>query len=226
MCFTLYAITNVVTINGHSFILPIPEGLKAICSIFAASGRIFYPVYYVLMIVVLLSIAQRFNHKQAIGILFLCLVIQFYDMSGIISIKRSYFENFQTSTHMSTLIPNSDEPYDNNFDDALWNELGQKYERCYIVEFYRGSGYRLALECARQNLVTNYMTNNRFSENQYKEAEYFAKQVLSNLESGNLEESTIYLVKDEETVKRLKTALEGRARFIPQDLFTIILPNG
>lgn len=225
ICFTLYAITNVVTVNGRSFVIPLPSWLTTICSIFAASGRIFYPVYYVLMIALLSWVPKRFQCKCATGLLVVCLVLQFYDMSGIIAIKHSYFENFQTATHASALIPNSDVPYDNNFDDALWNELGQRYSKCYIVEFYRSCGYRLTLECARQNLITNYMTNNRFSDEEYKTAEEFAKHILTDLENGNLDDSTIYLVEDEETVEKLKKSLGSQVEFIPQDLFTIILPQ-
>lgn len=48
--FALYAITNVVTLNDRMLEIPLPQWLSSICGIFGASGRMMYPVYYMVLI--------------------------------------------------------------------------------------------------------------------------------------------------------------------------------
>ena len=50
-CLSVFAVTNQVTANGAAlFTLPLPNAILSLCSIFRSSGRLFWPVYYLLFL--------------------------------------------------------------------------------------------------------------------------------------------------------------------------------
>lgn len=64
---TLFALSNVVTLNGGElFTIPLPEFLLSLCGIFRASSRMFYAVYYSLVIYALYSVYPS-GEKSAKG---------------------------------------------------------------------------------------------------------------------------------------------------------------
>lgn len=55
--FTLFALSNVITFDEKvCFTYLLPEWLIDICGIFRASGRLFYPVYYLLILLLLFTL--------------------------------------------------------------------------------------------------------------------------------------------------------------------------
>lgn len=94
--FTMFALSNVVTLNGQIlFEYPLPGVILDLCNIFRASSRMFYPVYYLIFLSILVSFPQIFNRSAERGnqrwtyltCALLC-IIQLWDMRGMIAEKR------------------------------------------------------------------------------------------------------------------------------------------
>lgn len=89
----LYALSNVVTWGGDVLLeYPLPEQVLLLCNIFRASGRMFYPVYYLLFLAALCllwrfwpALAGRRGVCIACGLL--C-AVQLWDMGGMAAQKR------------------------------------------------------------------------------------------------------------------------------------------
>lgn len=86
---TLFAITNVVCFDDVELLnIPLPEGLVKLCGIFRASGRMFYPVYYVLMTACIVGLARLLRRvgKAALypAVLVLVAAVQLFDLSAMI----------------------------------------------------------------------------------------------------------------------------------------------
>ena len=65
-CLTAFAVTNQVTANGAALLtLPLPNKLLALCSVFRSSGRLFWPVYYLLFLLALWALSQLFAGRRA-----------------------------------------------------------------------------------------------------------------------------------------------------------------
>lgn len=91
---TLFAITNVVCFDDVELLnIPLPEGLVKLCGIFRASGRMFYPVYYVLMTACIVGLARLLRRvgKAALypAMLVLVAAVQLFDLSAMIAEKHT-----------------------------------------------------------------------------------------------------------------------------------------
>ena len=89
---TMFAVSNVVTLNDREVLtIHLPEKILNLCGIFRASSRIFYPVYYCIMIGVFYGI---WHYRKRIGIgsavAFACLVmfLQLFDLHTCIREKH------------------------------------------------------------------------------------------------------------------------------------------
>lgn len=90
----LFAITNVVCFDDVELLnIPLPEGLVKLCGIFRASGRMFYPVYYVLMTACIVGLARLLRRvgKAALypALLVLVAAVQLFDLSAMIAEKHT-----------------------------------------------------------------------------------------------------------------------------------------
>ena len=92
---TLFAVSNVLCFDDKELLnIPLPDKLLELCGIFRASGRLFYPVYYVLLtagIVGLYRLLAHWLHKEKLFPLALTAfaALQLFDLSGMIAEKHT-----------------------------------------------------------------------------------------------------------------------------------------
>lgn len=94
--FCLFAISNVVTLNDNDLvIIRLPEEILKICSIFRASGRMFYPDFYLIYLVVILCIISCMPQNMVMGMLCLLLCVQTFDFLPALRVKHNSFDSKQ-----------------------------------------------------------------------------------------------------------------------------------
>lgn len=106
---TLFAISNVVTYDDKIlFTCPLPEFILKICGIFRASSRMFYLVYYLLILFFLIlinSYNNKINIKKLRLLVLLSLIVQFIDIHSVITQK--YQKMSENQNYISILQDNS-----------------------------------------------------------------------------------------------------------------------
>lgn len=70
-----------------------PQFIEKILSLFRATGRFMFPVLYMIMLFSIAIIVNKINRKLAYSFLFICLMIQMYDFSGLMQGRHSYYKN-------------------------------------------------------------------------------------------------------------------------------------
>lgn len=100
---TVFAVTNVVCFDDHELLnIALPEKFIALCGIFRASGRMFYPVFYLLMLTAvvglhrLLARALR-REKLFPWVLAVFVCLQMFDLSGVIAEKHTAMREMCTA---------------------------------------------------------------------------------------------------------------------------------
>ena len=89
---TAFAVSNVVTANSRTlFTLPLPQWLTALCGVFRASGRMFWPVWYLVAALALAALAKLPRRRLAAAALAAVLALQVFDLSGALAQKREWF---------------------------------------------------------------------------------------------------------------------------------------
>lgn len=94
---TLLAASHKITINSYLLLeLPDIDMIMKYWSIFGSSGRIIWPVYYLLFFIAVIKVMKliektRYNRVTAYIVLVVCFAVQLYDMSDkLVSIHKGY----------------------------------------------------------------------------------------------------------------------------------------
>ncbi len=137
LCFTLFAISNVMTFHDAILIeYPLPDFLMNFAAIFRASSRMFYPVYYLLILLGLKGLSYL-NIKMCSAIMILLAAIQVVDIApGLIT------------KHMSFDLNHIEQHYrENELNTASWKEI---FHKCSGIKLLNGiRNYKLAAFCER-----------------------------------------------------------------------------
>lgn len=191
---TVYAVSNVVTLDGKElFTIPLPESIVSMCEIFRASSRMFYAVYYSVIIYGILLICrsyEEFKQKaknknfqwKSVGfytLLTAVVALQLYDLHFVIYEKHIGMQNKMEAESLQ--------------DDTFLMNLFQKYDT--IVTHDRS---RVVSVCALKNhmklLYTIANTTNDLNEKAYQEAD----KRWADLEKGIVSQDTIFHAASEE----------------------------
>lgn len=92
---TLFALSNVVTCGDEVLLeYPLPQAVLKLCNIFRASGRIFYPVYYLVFLAGLCLLWRLWpalhTRRGACAVCTLLCAVQLWDMGGMMTQKRNW----------------------------------------------------------------------------------------------------------------------------------------
>lgn len=148
VCLSAFAVSNVVTFFDKTlFIVPLPKKIIELCSIFRASGRMFWPVNYLLVLSVLIFWAQR-SAKLVRWAGVLCLTallcVQIWDISPALAVKRQLFT--QPGVHFGDGNPMKSE---------AWNAMAGAYARIFSFDTPLQSTHCVALWAAKNGMTTN-----------------------------------------------------------------------
>ena len=198
LCLTLFAFSNVVTWGETTlFVVPLPDIVQQLCGIFRASGRLFWPCSYLLVLSVVLWCAKVLQkHWRMAGIVLLVLV-QLVDIFPTLYKKHQYF---------------SDGPIvvEDEFSSEGWEFLASNYHEVYCLgDLF---DYRLAAGIIRYNpqVQTNMVIANRGNFD-YITATYEPMQ--QSLRSGQpLPDGVMYICGDEATFDEIMQGLHPDAR--------------
>ena len=78
----LFSISNLVSIGPINFYIPIPDEVRQFASILRSSARLFWPIFYLILLGLILGIIYKFTRTIALAILSLALLIQIVDTSA------------------------------------------------------------------------------------------------------------------------------------------------
>ena len=100
----LFAPSNVVTYNDKIITtVPLPNGLLDLCGIFRASSRMFYPVYYLILIggeYFLWTFKKHLAKTKIYGILILVVYVQLFDLKACVYQKHADMLESTLSTNI------------------------------------------------------------------------------------------------------------------------------
>lgn len=113
----LFAISNRIGLGSAQIEIAIPDVVGSLAEVFRSSGRLFWPVFYVIYLAILFILIRNVRRPVLIIILAAALIIQITDTSNGWSKNRSLLMAAPSSTWPTPLI------------DPFWNEAAQKYDK-------------------------------------------------------------------------------------------------
>jgi hypothetical protein len=209
--FISISISNVVTYSNHIlFTIPLPGIAMKIGGIVRASGRFFWPVYYMIIILSLTSLIRNVKKKAAALLLILALSFQFADLSG----KFTEFHNMY-SNEMKWETP---------LRSNIWGEIdGGKYNNIVFVPSNVNSQYvAFSMLAAKKNMTINAVYTAR---DDYEKREAYNNNLLQDIEKGNFKSKDIYII-DNSMLKKASEVKKDTDLLISADGFNVLIPNG
>ena len=178
---TIFAITNVVAIGTWQYVFPLPEPIISAASLLRASGRMFWPVFYFILLLIINYIQKNFSKNLAIILLGMLCIIQIVDTSaGWRPIRYSLVHE---------RYPNSQSPLVN----PVWNDFGAHYKKLerYPVQNQSEDWQVFASFAAQHAMGTNSVFLARFDELKLRQAN---ESVNRALRSGSLDNSVLFVI--------------------------------
>ena len=206
---TVFAVSNHITWDDHELlVVPLPQALLDLCNIFRASARLFYPVYYLLLLFGIVNVGRglaALGRGRAAPLvplaLALLLAVQIYDLSDVLCKKH---DDMAAVLQRQIVLP---------------AELVRAEQQCrmlYIDPDYYSYRYVLAL-ALRMGLVTNGWDANTPPEDAAQTAE-LARQWQQELDGGSpahgLDPTVLYTTEDPERWALWQELYAGEADFV------------
>lgn len=208
---SLLAISNKVGMGPMNFNFPLPEKIVVLASMFRASGRMFWPVYYILVLSSLIIIGRTFKRPLAILIIGSCALIQIFDTSAQWLPERYVLEQASSS------------PLKSQLKSAFWDEAGKKYSELVRVPA-RNNSYDWALFA--QYAAINKMSTNSVFLARYDEIKLveFNRVLDGVIASGQYKPSSLYVVDDSEIIPVLLGLDQSKHLFAQIDGYSVLAP--
>lgn len=209
----MFAISNNIGLGPYRLQIPLPENVKAIASIYRASGRFAWPALYLLLLLSTLAIMQSYSPKVAGAILLLCATVQIADIRpGLLGIH-----NKLSVTHSENI---------NALSSPLWQTIGKEYAQVREFPLHVGAGQahweKLGFYAATHKMTTNatyaarFNVQNIISEN---------ARTAADISIGRYKNDAIYIIGDS-AVLPVSQSLQTGDIFVRLNELNVLLPQG
>lgn len=184
---TLFAVSNVVTANGATLLeLPLPGPLLQLCSVFRSGGRMFWPIYYLLLLTAFVWLVRAVPRRwrgAPVAAAVLLAAVQVWDISpGLMQRSQAMAEAQQQQAFPSGL------------ESSFWQEAASRYEHIVSLNGIQDDALHLALYAADNGMTTNDPFAARYDAGALDAARQSA---LAELAEGRADAGSLYLFRDE-----------------------------
>jgi hypothetical protein len=187
LSFYLFSLSPTITFNKYKlFTYPVLWPVERLWSIFRSTGRMTWPVIYIIMTVCIYCTIKYFNAKKSILFLSVFLLIQWADLKPWFVSKGNSFK-----TRVA---------WQSELSSPVWGKLANEYKHIFFME--DDTKLNSFLDLAGNHKITvndAYLarTNSKMiNDNRQKEAEY--------LISNGARDDTVYVFLDMESVSKFK----------------------
>lgn len=197
---TVFAISNVVCWDNTQIAeIHLPDFLLNLCNIFRASSRMFYPVWYLILLTGLVILWRYFSKKSILLAIVACSIfvgIQLMDLSGVISEKHENMKYYSSKEF----------PYPDELKDLT------EYKEMLLLDNEKWGTRFLLILAGENHLVCNGTDTNTETAawqvtSEYKEAK------IQKLMEGNINKQTVYATYSQEMFQYLKKMYAKDADF-------------
>lgn len=208
---SLFAVSNRVGIAGAEVVLPLPVELVERCNALRGSGRMFWPVFYVLLWVTMRALLRRYPHRWSAALLVVAALLQAADTSaGWLPIR----------TAMSPVGSTWPSPLRAPF----WEQAAVKYRRIHLVQpKNQKPGWEVfAYFAATHGMVTDAFYAARVDQDKLRSAQRRGARAVS---SGRYDPDTLYIL-DKKLVREARRALDPTRDSMRQvDGYWVVAPG-
>ena len=204
-CLAAFAVSHVVTANGATlFRFPLPQALVKLATTLRSSGRLFWPVYYLILLAVVAGLvglcgAVRFKHAGAAALACLC-VVQLVDLSPALAQKAASLRQYAPTE--TDLVTGTTPAFSSTTD--FFETVRGRFATLVALDPLTRTGMELALYAADQGMnSTDTSVVARYNE---EAAAARRAAFMDEVLAGELRPDCLYVTERPETFLRLADA--------------------
>lgn len=207
LCLTGFAVSNVITANGAVLLrLPLPRFITELATTFRSSGRLFWPVYYLLLLLCVAGLARMFQSVKgrdlsAAALAVLC-AVQLLDLSPALAAKAVSLRHYEPAV-ADTVTGTTPALCETS---GFFEAAAGRYSHLIALDPLKQTGLRLALYAADAGMTS---TDTSFAA-RYDEAgaAAAAQKYRSAILKGELPADCLFVTEREETFLALADAAQ------------------
>lgn len=210
--FALFALSNKVGVGLFSYEIPLPDRALAAANVFRASGRMFWPVFYVLIFTVIFLVVRGYDKRTAIMILSLALFIQIVDSRPGWSGIRNNSMTIPSTAWATPLI------------NPFWSEAASRYTKVrWIQPAFETPNWKVfSAYASTHRMATDAVYLARISDVALENAKQSAFEVLN---SGKYESDVLYVL-DDKSFRKAAMNIDSATDLLAHiDGFNVIAPG-
>ena len=209
---TLFALSNQIGWGTHTFSYPLPKILERLASIFRASGRMFWPVFYAIVVLLVFFVVRGYRTRTAMGLLALALVVQVVDTRIAWAGLRVTKMQQPTSAWSSPMH------------DPFWNSAAAHYKniRAMIPKNQPDQWQAIADFAATHGLQTDAVYMGRMSPSVLERTQLDAQRRLA---TGEYEADSLYIIDDEALDAAIHSVRSDTDLLTRVDDFVVLAPG-
>lgn len=206
----LYSLTHRISVGGLEFEIPVSESLLYYANIFRASGRMLWPFYYAIILMIVILVIQGYSPRTAGILLAVGLTIQIVDTSaGWMTIRRGMMVNPSSNWTLP-------------FGDPFWEKAALKYKKIRYVPANGTHSQLLPAFAATHHMATDIASLARISADATR---LLQERAWASVVTGHYDTEALYVIDDAnftEAQKHLNHTLDAIFRV---DGFNVIAPD-
>jgi hypothetical protein len=209
----LFAITNHIAIGRKEFGFGISDSVYAIASIFRASGRFFWPMFYALNLVCILIIIKAYSKRFALILFGLACLLQVVDTSAGWWVM-----------HQKISDPAKNIPHELNLKNAFWDQAAKQYQEVQLVPPQdKAPGWdQIALYAAKHHLSTNAVFFARADIGKLSKAQ---ETFMNSLYGSNWNPKTLYVLQPDVVLPAYFHSNPDTDLLVSYDGYAVLAPN-
>ena len=208
---TLYAVSNHVAFGSTELlVVPLPEPLSRLTSVFRASGRLFWPVFYLIYLGAMFVLAARYRGSVASALLGCLLLLQIADSWEALGILHRKLHDRQ--------------PWTSSLQSPFWTAAAGKYRRILYIPPHNvpRNYFDLSYYAAANHQSINI---GAFARVNGQEQGRIAGELTRSISDGRFAEDALYIFEQGATWNAAISHLRPDDRGGVLDGFRVIAPN-
>jgi hypothetical protein len=209
----LFAISNHIAIGRKEFGFGISDSVYAIASIFRASGRFFWPMFYALNLACIFIILKAYSKRTAFILLGMGCFLQVVDTSA-----------GWRMMHQQISDPTKNIPHELNLKNPFWYQAAKQYQEVQLVPPQdKAPGWdQIALYAAKNQLATNAVFFARADVAKLAKAQ---ETFINSLYGKNWKQGTLYILQPDVVLPTYFHSNPNTDLLARVDGYTVLAPN-
>ena len=212
LALTGIAISNTIGLASLTFQIPVPDAFVKKVNLLRATGRMFWPVFYVLLWVLVRHVTRRYSTRAAGALLATAVLLQAVDTSaGWIPIRRDL-----------SIVGNT---WPSPLESPFWARVPERYRVIRLIPpKNQARNYQtFAYFAAMNGLATNAVYLSRMDSAKLARARRMGESMIKD---GKYEPHTLYVLNDDALESKARASLRSGVDLLERiDGFLVLAPG-